>query len=361
MLIAPVVHSTSRAKKEITMSETLLITGGAGYIGSHTALLCKEHGHNVIVLDNFLHQQEFSPPWATVIRGDIRNAETLNYIFSTYPITGVIHFAALIEVGESVTQPAAFYETNVQATLQLLNTMRRHGITTFIFSSSCAVYGNPMYTPLDESHIRAPISPYGKTKLAVEYILEDYAIAYNLSFVGLRYFNAAGALPTHGLGEYHQPETHLIPRILRSFIAQTPLPIYGTDYPTPDGTALRDYVHVRDIAHAHVMALDYLRKGEKSNFFNLGSENGTSVANMISTAEEIVGKRLPTTKQHRRPGDPAILVADASQARHTLGWRPLHSDLHEIIISAWEWEQHLIRTAKAPYEKTPPCKVFMNV
>lgn len=316
---------------------SILIAGGAGYIGSHTAFLLAQLGYHIIIFDAFLHNQLFSPSWATVIKGDIENTQMLSDIFTSYKIDAVMHFAANIEVGESVKDPAKFYNNNVAKTLNLLNAMHKHNVNKFIFSSSCAVYGTPQYMPLTEDHPKNPISPYGKTKLMTELMLEDFCKAYSLSYVALRYFNAAGALPQEGLGEQHIPETHVIPLLLQSAYEGTTFNVFGTDYPTPDGTAIRDYVHVLDIARAHVLALQYLEAGNSSDSFNLGTGTGVSVKEMIHAVETVCKKMLPIIWAGRRAGDPAILVANASKAEQKLGWKPQHSSLEAIIQSAYDF------------------------
>ena len=249
-----------------------------------------------------------------------------------------MHFAAFIEVGESVKHPQRFYENNVVKTLKLLNFMRKHDVNKFIFSSSCAVYGEPIQIPMDESHPFAPISPYGKNKLTVEFALQDYAQAYDLKYVSLRYFNAAGATPEAGLGEQHNPETHIIPLMLRAIKNGTTFKVFGTDYDTPDGTCIRDYIHVRDIASAHVLALEYLEKTGSTDAFNLGSGRGFSVKEMIEAAQEICNKKMILKYEKRRAGDPAILLANPTKIKSLLGWKPTNSSLTTILQSALAWE-----------------------
>ena len=319
------------------MAFTILITGGAGYIGSHTAFILAQLGYNLIILDAFLHNQIFNPPWATVIKGDIENTELLEKIFASYNINAVMHFAANIEVGESVKNPYKFYYNNVVKTLNLLTIMRKYNVTKFVFSSSCAVYGIPQFLPLTEEHSKNPISPYGKTKLMVEMMLEDFSNAYNLKYVSLRYFNAAGALPQQGLGEQHIPETHIIPLLFESVHQETTFNIFGNDYSTPDGTAIRDYVHVLDIAQAHVLALNYLENGNSSDSFNLGIGKGISVKELIQVVEMISKKRIAINWAERRAGDPSILVADPSKAEKILGWKPQYSSINTIVQSAYDF------------------------
>lgn len=318
--------------------KTILVTGGAGYIGSHTAHLLANSGYKVIIIDKFLHNQQFSHQWATIIKEDFSDELTLNKIFTEQKIDAVMHFAALIEVGESVKQPAMFYENNLIKTIKLLNVMLKYDIKKFIFSSSCAVYGEPQQIPITEAHPFAPISPYGKSKLSTEFVLQDYYNAYDFKYVSLRYFNAAGALPEEGLGEQHNPETHIIPLMIRSIKNGTPFKIFGTDYDTPDGTCIRDYIHVLDIARAHILSLEYIEKSKISNSFNLGSGKGFSVKEMISSLESIYNKKMIIKYEPRRPGDPAVLLADSTKAKTILNWTPNHSEIKKIISDATDWE-----------------------
>jgi UDP-glucose 4-epimerase len=323
----------------------ILVVGGAGYIGSHTSWLLHEHGYEVIILDALLHGQSFDHKFATLIKDDFANVATLKNLFSKYKIDTVMHFAAFIEVGESVKNPKKFYDNNVVKTLVLLNTMLEHNVKNFIFSSSCAVYGIPQQTTLDETHPYAPINPYGKNKLAIEFALQDYSTAYGLNYVSLRYFNAAGSLHQEMLGEQHVPETHVIPLLLRSAMQNKEFFIFGDNYPTPDGTAIRDYVHVLDIAQAHILAFDYLHKCAKSNafkrsnIFNLGSENGYSVRLLVEKAEQICKTKIKTKILPRRDGDVPVLIANSTKAKNELGWTAEHSTLNKILQSAYAWEQ----------------------
>lgn len=313
------------------MKPALLITGGAGYIGSHTAYLMAQQGYEIIILDKLLHNQPFNHSWATLIQKDFADRQTLDAIFSTYNIQAVMHFAAFIEVGKSVRDPLAFYENNVSKTITLLQTMLAHGVKKFIFSSSCAVYGIPQATTLNELHPKNPISPYGSSKLMVEMALQDAHIAHDLQYVALRYFNAAGLLPGSGLGEYHEPETHIIPLLLRAAQEDKPFYVYGNDYPTPDGTCIRDYLHVIDIAHAHAKALDYLMAGNESRCFNLGTGSGYSVAQLIGVVERVTAKKIKIIIQARRAGDPERLVADPRMAIEKLGWKAQFSEMGYLI------------------------------
>lgn len=320
------------------MKPTILVTGGAGYIGSHTAHALAQLGYNIVVIDSFLHKQQFNPPWATIIKKDFADIAALNEIFTTYSVQAVMHFAAFIEVGLSVTDPHAFYENNVSKTVTLLHAMKTHGVNNLIFSSSCAIYGHPEYTPLTEDHPKNPLSPYGHSKLMVETILKDFETAYGLRSVALRYFNACGALPEEHLGEQHKPETHIIPLLLRAAIDKNPFTIFGNDYPTKDGTAIRDYLHVRDIAHAHVCALRHLQQGHPSDAFNLGTGKGYSVKEMIDSIELICRTQIKTVWAKRRAGDAPLLVADPNRAHTILNWQPHFSDLDFIVKSAYAFE-----------------------
>ncbi len=317
------------------MKHTILVTGGAGYIGSHTAWLLYQRGYQVVVLDAFFHNQIFYPEWAVVIKGSIQDKKILESIFSTYDIAGVMHFAASIEVSESCKNPSLYYQNNVVNSHVLLDVARYYRISFFIFSSSCAVYGNPLTDVLAEDHPKFPISPYGKTKLIIEQMLEDYEKAYDIKFAILRYFNAAGSAFEYNLYEQHVPESHLIPLLLNAAIHEKPFSIFGSDYQTPDGTAIRDYVHVLDIADAHVKAFEYLYDNRKSNIFNLGTGFGYSVQQICNQVQTILQKKISVTYQERRAGDPKKLVADSSKITQILGWKPVNSSLENIITSAY--------------------------
>ncbi len=315
------------------MQQTILMIGGAGYIGSHVAYLASKQ-YRVILLDALLHGQVFAHPWATFVRGDYGDKTLLEALFSQNRIDAVMHFAGHIEVGESVRNPLSYYHNNVANTITLLQVMRAYACNTLIFSSSCAVYGAPQYTPINEEHPCNPMSPYGKTKAIIEQLLYDCDHAYGIKYVSLRYFNAAGALPQHGLYEQHHPETHLIPLLIRAAYQQTPFSIFGTDYDTPDGSCIRDFLHVVDIAEAHVRALDYLNQGNASLCCNLGTGHGISVKQVIAMVERVIGLGISVIEKSRRPGDPAVLVADASKAEAILGWQALKSDFEGIIQDA---------------------------
>lgn len=323
------------------MAKTILVVGGAGYIGSHTAWLLHKQGYNIIILDALLQKQNFNPTWAKLIKEDFANTQVLKQIFTSYNIDTVMHFAALIEVGESVKKPKEFYENNVTKTLILLNSMLEHNVKKLIFSSSCAVYGIPQKTTLDESHPFSPINPYGKNKLAIEFALNDYSQAYDFNYISLRYFNAAGSLFEQRLGEWHIPETHVIPLLLRAAMQSKEFLIFGDDYPTSDGTCIRDYVHVQDIAQAHILACNYLDKYQKSNVFNLGSQKGYSVKELITEVENICKIKIKVKVCPRRTGDVPILVANSTKASGELGWKANNSSLQNILSSAYKWELEL--------------------
>jgi UDP-glucose 4-epimerase len=315
-----------------------VVTGGAGYIGSHIVHLFLQKGYHVVVIDHAERQEHLlALPGAenlTLFKADFADGLVLDYIFSTFTIDAVIHCAAYIEVGESVKDPERFYTNNVIKTHALLQKMRLCGVKRCIFSSSCAVYGSPQSDILTEAHPRNPVSPYGMTKYSVERMLEDYRVAYNFQYCALRYFNAAGGTPLYNLAERHEPETHLIPRVLKAAHEKSSFGLYGTDYPTPDGTCIRDYLHVRDLADAHWRACEYLKEGGASCALNLGTGMGFSVKQVCVAVEEQVQTELLIDFYGRRAGDPARLVADATAARELLGWNPVHSSLEQIIKDA---------------------------
>ncbi|HEY9884517.1 MAG TPA: UDP-glucose 4-epimerase GalE [Thermosynechococcaceae cyanobacterium] len=322
---------------------TILVTGGAGYIGSHAVLALKKAGYEVVVLDNLSNgHRELVEQVLQVklIVGDTSDRALLDNIFTTHNITAVMHFAAYIAVGESVTDPAKYYHNNVRGTLTLLEAMLAASIKKFIFSSTCALYGVPKFVPLTEDHPQDPISPYATTKWMVERILSDFDTAYNLKSVRFRYFNAAGADPTGLLGEDHEPETHLIPLVLMAALGKREsILIFGTDYPTSDGTCIRDYIHVTDLAQAHVLGLEYLLKGGDSEVFNLGNGSGFSVREVIESAKEVTGAEIKIEERDRRPGDPPILVGSSDKATKVLGWRPQYPNIKDILTHAWQWHQ----------------------
>lgn len=322
---------------------TILVTGGAGYIGSHSVLTLQRAGYEVIILDNLVygHQDLVETVLGVkLIVGDTCDQALLQKIFSDYKIDAVMHFAAYAYVGESVTKPSKYYRNNVIGTFTLLEAMVEANINKFVFSSTCATYGEPESVPIKEGQPQNPINPYGATKLMVERILQDFDPAYNFRSVCLRYFNAAGADPEGMLGEDHNPETHLIPLVLQTALGhRESISIFGTDYDTPDGSCVRDYIHVLDIAQAHILALKYLLEDGKSDVFNLGNGNGFSVKQVIETARKITGKEIKAEACDRRPGDPPILVGSGEKAQKILGWNPQYSDLDDIIAHAWQWHQ----------------------
>ena len=322
---------------------TILVTGGAGYIGSHAVHALCRAGYEVIVLDNLSYgHPEIVKDVLKVelIVGDTNDRNLLDQIFATYNIAAVMHFAAFIAVGESVTEPAKYYHNNVVGTLNLLEAMLAAEIKKFVFSSTCAIYGMPKEIPMTETHPKDPLSPYAASKNMVEQILTDFDHAYGLKSVTFRYFNASGADPSGLLGEDHEPETHLIPLTLLAALGKRDsLKIFGTDYETPDGTAIRDYIHVCDLADAHVLGLEYLLKGENSEVFNLGNGNGFSVKEVILTTQQVTGIKIPFVEVERRAGDAPILIGSSAKAKRVLGWNPQHADLAMIINHAWNWHQ----------------------
>lgn len=319
------------------------MTGGAGYIGTHAVLALQQAGYNVVILDNLsyghrdLVEQVLK---AELIVGDTNDRALLDQIFARYEIAAVMHFAAYIAVGESVADPAKYYRNNVVGTLTLLEAMVAASVKTFVFSSTCALYGVPKFTPLTEEHPQDPISPYATSKWMVERILADFDQAYGFKSVAFRYFNASGADPDGLLGEDHQPETHLIPLVLLTALGQQDsIAIFGTDYPTSDGTCIRDYIHVADLAQAHVLGLKYLLQGGDSDVFNLGNGSGFSVREVIEIAQQVTGCPIPVIERDRRAGDPPILVGSSAKAQAVLGWQPQYKDLSQILTHAWRWHQ----------------------
>lgn len=315
----------------------ILVTGGAGYIGSHAARELLDRGHEVTVLDNLSHGHR----WAVDSRAEFAQAGTgeaakVVRLLHDRSIEAVLHFAADIEVGESVIDPAKYYLNNFAHSISLLDSLRRAGVRRFVFSSTAAVYGNPENMPIDEDEKCLPANPYGRAKLMVETALEDFRAAYGLGYVVLRYFNVAGAHPDGGLGEDHHPETHLIPNILKSARTGTPVKIFGTDYPTPDGTCIRDYIHVMDLVRAHILALESLKPGE-GRTYNLGSESGFSVREVLAACEKVTGRKIQVDEVARRPGDAVALIASSRKIRHELGWRRQYPDLETIVMHAWRW------------------------
>jgi UDP-glucose-4-epimerase GalE len=317
----------------------ILVTGGAGYIGSHAVRLFLARGHDVWVYDNLVTGHRAAVPAERLIVGDLGEVERLDHVFVAHRIEAVVHFAAFALVGESVEHPARYYQNNVINTLHLFDAMRRHRVGRVVFSSTCATYGVPQKVPITEDEKQQPINPYGNTKLAVEHALADHAAAYGWGFAALRYFNAAGASPDGTIGEDHDPETHLIPLVLQAVLGQRPaVTVFGTDYPTPDGTCIRDYVHVDDLAEAHLLALEALAPGKQLRY-NLGTGGGHSVREVIRAVEEVTGKPVPVREGPRRPGDPPALVAAAEKVQRELCWRPRYTELRPIVETAWNWHR----------------------
>ena len=320
---------------------TVLICGGAGYIGSHVNKRLHQEGCETIVLDNLVYGHREAVKWGTFIRGDLKNIDEIEGVFQAHKIDAVFHFAAYAYVGESVLEPEKYYYNNVVNTLNLLSAMKKSSCDKIIFSSTCATYGEPERVPITEDMPQNPINPYGWSKLMVEQILRDYQRAYGLKFVVLRYFNAAGTDPEGETGESHNPETHLIPLVLDAAGGKREdIKVFGMDYDTPDGSCVRDYIHVADIASAHVLALRYLENGGAGDFFNLGNEKGTSVLEVIDSAKRITGRDFKVTLAERRPGDPAKLVGSSEKARRVLGWAPGYVDIDTIIAHAWQWHEN---------------------
>ncbi len=319
----------------------ILVTGGAGYIGSHCVLALLAKGLDVVIFDNLetghIETVETLKKEGNVqfVKGDLKNLEDINSVFDGFRIDAVVHFAALSLVGESVKEPQKYYYNNVYGTLNLLNAMLEHNVKKIVFSSTAATYGEPEYIPIDEKHPQNPINPYGNSKLMVEKIMDDYSKAYDLKSVRLRYFNVAGADSKTRVGEWHEPETHLIPNVLKStFSGGKTFEMFGDDYPTKDGTCVRDYINIEDLAQAHILALEYLNNGGETNYFNLGTKNGDTVKEVFSACEKVTEKTIPVKMMPRRTGDPASLVADNSKAKEILGWNPKHT-LEESIKTAY--------------------------
>ncbi len=315
----------------------VLVTGGAGYIGSHVVKALGASGHTVVVLDDLSQGHAEAVPGVPLVHAKTHDVVTVRQTLSDHRIDAVMHFAAWLAVGESVTDPSGYYHNNVAGSLSLLDAMAAEGVRRLVFSSTCAIYGEPERTPIDEAHPARPINAYGETKLAIERALPHYARAYGLQFVALRYFNAAGSDPEGDLGEDHDPEIHLIPRAVDAALGRGALRVFGDDYPTPDGTCLRDYVHVVDLAEAHLLALARLENGGESTAFNVGTGTPWSVRQVIDTVESVVGRPVPWTLGPRRPGDPAALFADGARIRGELGWVPRYSSLTDLVTHTWRW------------------------
>ncbi|PKM98986.1 MAG: UDP-glucose 4-epimerase GalE [Elusimicrobia bacterium HGW-Elusimicrobia-3] len=322
--------------------EKIAVIGGAGYIGSHVCKLLKQSGYSPVVFDNLSTGHRRLVRWGEFFKGDLGSISDLLRFFKKHKVRAVMHFSAFAYVGESVDNPAKYYLNNVANTINLLNAMRNAGVNRFVFSSSCAVYGEPVALPMRENMPFNPISPYGRTKKIVEEMLVDYNAAYGLKFTALRYFNAAGADPDGETGELHCPETHLIPLVLDAAAGRRPyIKVFGGNYKTPDGTCLRDYVHVADLAQAHLLALRCLERGEGGGAFNLGNGNGFSVLEVIEMAEKVTGLKIPVKMVPRRAGDPAALVASSLRIQRNLGWKPQYNSLETIIRHAWAWHRKI--------------------
>ncbi|MEW4370869.1 UDP-glucose 4-epimerase GalE [Paenibacillus kandeliae] len=318
----------------------ILVTGGAGYIGSHTVAELLERGEEVVIIDNFLTGHREALLGGKLYEGDLRDKELLATIFSENNITAVIHFAASSLVGESMQNPSKYYDNNVYGAMCLLEEMQKAGVSNIVFSSTAATYGEPDKVPIEESDRTEPANVYGETKLVMERMMSWFDKVHSIRYVALRYFNAAGAHASGKIGEDHRPESHLVPLVLQTALGQRPhISVFGDDYPTEDGSCVRDYVHVSDLADAHVKAVEYLAGGGESNVFNLGSGNGFSVKQVIETAKQVTGRDIPVVIEPRRSGDPAVLVASSAKARSVLGWTPTRDRLEDIIASAWQWHE----------------------
>ncbi|MCI5150007.1 MAG: UDP-glucose 4-epimerase GalE [Candidatus Electrothrix sp. MAN1_4] len=329
---------------------TILVTGGAGYIGSHTCKALAQAGYTPVTYDNLTYGHKEAVKWGPLEVGDIANRDQLDEVIAKYQPSEVMHFAAFAYVGESVENPGKYYRNNVAGTLTLLEAMRYHGINKLIFSSTCATYGEPQQVPIPEDHPQLPINPYGMSKLMVEQMLKDFGTAHGLQSIALRYFNAAGADPDGEIGEDHTPETHLIPLVLDAAMGRrSNITVFGDDYDTPDGTCVRDYIHVTDLAQAHVLALQKLEDLPSTNrqtpasAFNLGNGRGFSVKEVIDVAEKVTWKTIPVKIGAQRPGDPPSLVGDATRVRQEMNWQPQYHDLEAIVETAWQWTKGTTR------------------
>ena len=317
---------------------TVLVTGGAGYIGSHVCKALARANYRPVTYDNLVTGNRDAVRWGPLVEGELADASRLAATLKGFDIAGVMHFAAFAYVGESIQYPGLYFQNNVAGSLTLLQAMRSAGVSRIVFSSTCATYGIPETVPIPEGAAQRPVNPYGESKLMVEHMLRWFGSAHGFTHVILRYFNAAGADPEGEIGETHDPETHLIPLVLGAISGHRPqIDVFGTDYPTPDGTAIRDYIHVQDLAEAHVRAFELLLEGGPSIAVNLGTGSGLSVREVIAAAERVTGRHVPRSEAPRRLGDPPVLIADPSRAREVLGWRPKHSDIDTIIRTAWVW------------------------
>ena len=318
----------------------ILVCGGAGYIGSHVNKVLNQMGYETVVFDNLVYGHRGAVKWGTFVQGDLKNIEEIEAVFQRFPIEAVFHFAAYAYVGESVTDPEKYYFNNVANMLNLLHVMKKHSCDKIIFSSTCATYGEPEQMPITEDMPQHPINPYGASKLMIERILKDYGSAYGSKYAVLRYFNAAGADPDGEIGENHDPETHLIPLILDAASGKRPnVKVFGTDYPTRDGSCIRDYIHVMDLASAHILALQYLEKGGVSDFFNLGNSLGNSVLEVVDSVKRVTGREFTVVRTGRRAGDPAELVGSSEKAKRILSWEPRYAEIDTIVAHAWTWHE----------------------
>jgi UDP-glucose-4-epimerase GalE len=320
-------------------ARAVLVTGGAGYIGSHAAKALHRAGYRVIVFDNLVAGHRAAVRYGQLVEGDIADVAAVRAVLRQHQVVGVMHFAAFLDVGESVRDPIRYYRNNVIGALGVLEAMAAEAVTNFVFSSTCATYGEPIETPITETHPQNPINSYGETKLAVEQALPHLEAAYGIRWMALRYFNASGADPDGEIGEDHSPEIHIIPRTIEAAMGGRGLQVFGDDYPTPDGTCLRDYVHVTDLANAHVRALEAIVETGKSGAYNLGTGRPHSVKEVIDTVERVTGRQVPWTLAPRRPGDPAVLYASPQKARSELHWTPQYAELETIVRTAWNWHR----------------------
>ena len=327
--------------EDLFLMKNILVIGGAGYIGSHMCKRLAQSGYQPIVLDSLVTGHREAVKWGTFVNGSLDDSVMLKQILEQHSIAAVMHFAAFCYVGESVNNPAVYYQNNVVATISLLQSMIETNVKIFIFSSSSATYGEPIEIPISEKHPQNPINPYGRTKLMVEQIINDFSDAYGLSSVALRYFNAAGADPDGELGEDHRPETHLIPLVLQAALGRKQdIKVFGNDYATKDGTCIRDYIHINDLASAHLLALERLLNGHSGENYNLGNGDGYSVLEVIETAQKVTGKLIPFEISDRRSGDPAVLIGSSRKAMYELGWKPKYAELDVIIEHAWNWHRN---------------------